>query len=696
MTAIATYALLAAGESPQDKRVQQAIEFLRKANITGVYAMGIRANVWDLIPQNATVQQSVRDDVIRLGTSAANHKPKGLYHYSITNTNSYDLSASQYGVLGMWALNQTGFDVPRAYWEWVDGVWKQKQRPDGGWAYNDGAKESTASMTAAGVATLFITQDYLYSSAGINCQGNITNLAIEKGLEWMSKNFNKVSGPYTWYGIERIGVASGYKYFGTTNWYQEGANSFVKSQSKVGSWESHGAIPGTSFGILFLVRGRAPVVMNKLQYDIGQKGGKSEVGHWNERPRDVANVTKYIAKNLEKDLNWQIVNLKVDVEEFHDAPILYLSGNQALNFTEDQEAKLKQFVEQGGMIFANADCGSSGGRTFTQSFIKLGQKLFPYEFRELPADHVIYTREQFPRAKWRNPPSVMGLSNGVRELMLLVPTADPARTWQINILKGKEDLYQLMANIFLYAVDKGQGGNLRYKGQTYIVNPNPKIKASSTLKLARIQYEGNWNPEPAGWRRMSAILHNDSKIDLVVDPVKAGEGKLAGHKVAHLTGTTKFTLPQAAKDELKKFVENGGTLIVDAAGGSPEFAHAAETMLGEMFPEHAQDLKTALKQDNPVYTLGGESDIQYRAYARQSLNGSLSVGRLRGILFGKRLGVIFSREDLSAGLVGEPMDGILGYDPKTATQLMQNILLYAQNPNAAPPAAKAEKKEAAK
>ena len=82
-----------------------------------------------------------------------------------------------------------------------------------------------------------------------------------------------------------------------------------------------------------------------------------------------------MGKQIERDLNWQIVNLKVPVEELHDAPILYIAGNQALDFTDDEQAKLRQFVEQGGMILGNADCGSP--TPSPNSFRKLGKKLFP-------------------------------------------------------------------------------------------------------------------------------------------------------------------------------------------------------------------------------------------------------------------------------------------------------------------------------
>ena len=37
--------------------------------------------------------------------------------------------------------------------------------------------------------------------------------------------------------------------------------------------------------------------------------------------------------------------------------------------------------------------------------------------------------------------------------------------------------------------------------------------------------------------------------------------------------------------------------------------------------------------------------------------------------------MIYSREDLSAGLVGQPTDGIFGYAPSSATAIMRNIVI---------------------
>ena len=55
--------------------------------------------------------------------------------------------------------------------------------------------------------------------------------------------------------------------------------------------------------------------------------------------------------------------------------------------------------------------------------------------------------------------------------------------------------------------------------------------------------------------------------------------------------------------------------------------------------------------------------------------GNLRSARIFGITENGRVAVYFSKEDLAAGLVGQPTDGILGYAPETATAIMRNMIL---------------------
>jgi hypothetical protein len=688
LTAIAVYAELAAGEAPTEAKLARSIAFLQNANIQGIYATGLRCQSWLLINDPKKLKPFIERDKQTLLAAVYAQAAKqqsdefGFYPYWFDKgpqpAGWYDRSVSQYGVLGVWALEQAGAEIPVSYWRVVDGAWRRAQHQDGGWSYRkaDGPDKgaSSTTMTAAGIATLFITQDYTLGN-DTGCKGNGVNPNIEAGLAWMDKHIQEALGGnyYGMYGIERIGVASGHKYFGTVDWFHVGADFLVKNQGTDGSWG--GDVPNTCFGLLFLARGRAPVVMNKLQYDVTGNNGKNVEGPWNERPRDAANFAHWMGgRSLEGFFNWQVVNLRVPIEELHDSPILYISGNKELDFNNVEIEKLRTFAQQGGLILGNADCNNTN---FAKSFEKLGEKLFPkYEFRELPASHPIFIDEQYPAVKWKSHPKVRGLSNGIRELMLLAPEADMARAWHTRSDKTKQDLYELGADIFLYAVDKK---NLTHKGETYIVKDDPGIQPTRNATLVRLEAGDNWDPEPAGWSRLAAILHNTDKVGLTVKKGKIDAQTLQGAKLADLTGTTAVLLNEAQRTALKNFVDQGGTLIVDAAGASADFASSAEAELKAIFgADAAKELGTPLPAASPVYNLPGAKveAIRYRKFAQKSVVGDLKSPRVRVITIKGRPAVFFSREDIAAGLTGESIDGVIGYDPATATALMRNIVLF--------------------
>jgi hypothetical protein len=219
--------------------------------------------------------------------------------------------------------------------------------------------------------------------------------------------------------------------------------------------------------------------------------------------------------------------------------------------------------------------------------------------------------------------------------------------------------------------------SLRRRGESYLVKANPKVKPTKTIKVARLQYSGNWDPEPGGWRRLAAVMNNTSKVTVETTPVKLVAGSLAGYTIAHMTGTDAFKLDALAQNEIKQFINKGGTLIIDSTGGSSAFASAAEAELAAMFPDASTQLADALPMDHAIYAKGEKlPTIAYRNFARTRV-GQLKGPQLRAVKVGDRAAIIYSREDLSVGLVGHAVDGIVGYDPDSATALMRNTLLYA-------------------
>ena len=211
-------------------------------------------------------------------------------------------------------------------------------------------------MTCAGIASLLVARDYLDDNGlkATAADRPTSSPAADAGLDQLDRGDNCVNGifrpaglsamggaGYGLYGLERVGLASGYKYFGAHDWYAELAGHLIGEQRADGAWGRGSAAQtevDTAYCLLFLARGRHPILYNKLRYD----------GRWNDRPRDVAHLARFAAKQLERPLNWQVVNLRRDWFDWMDAPVLYVSGEQPPKMTDHDYANLRDFALGGG------------------------------------------------------------------------------------------------------------------------------------------------------------------------------------------------------------------------------------------------------------------------------------------------------------------------------------------------------------
>ena len=181
---------------------------------------------------------------------------------------------------------------------------------------------------------------------------------------------------------------------------------------------------------------------------------------------------------------------------------------------------------------------------------------------------------------------------------------------------------------------------------------------------------------------MAALLRNEQKIDLTIETLELGTNKLDNtYAFASLTGTAAFKLSPAMKDELKKYVEGGGTLLADSCGTAGGFATDVEADLCSTFTPGKSQLPV-LPVAHAIYATEFPSqpkitEVEYRLYARKVLTGELKSPRLRGADVAGRTAVYFSAEDLSTALVGHAVDGVPGYTPRSATQIVQHLLLTA-------------------
>ena len=207
----------------------------------------------------------------------------------------------------------------------------------------------------------------------------------------------------------------------------------------------------------------------------------------------------------------------------------------------------------------------------------------------------------------------------------------------------------------------------------------PSRAPARTIQLARLRYDGNWDPEPLAWERFGRLLTAERAIEVEAQPIDILKLPACGAIVGHLTGTAAISLSADQRAAIKKFITGGGTLLIDAAGGSREFADSASKMLGEMFSPSAL---RPLLLDAAIYNppdMKIDTVLYTRAARIRSEGLSKHTPLLRGITVDGRVAVMFSDLDITAGLLGIGAMDCAGYRARSAFEIARNVLLYAAN-----------------
>lgn len=147
--------------------------------------------------------------------------------------------------------------------------------------------------------------------------------------------------------------------------------------------------------------------------------------------------------------------------------------------------------------------------------------------------------------------------------------------------------------------------------------------------------------------------------------------------VAAMTGTASVKFGADELAALRSYLLAGGTLLVDAGGGSKAFAASIEAQLGGLLPGGSFEV---IPSDHALYTKAGPAieKVRYRKALRTTLAEPTNP-RLRGVTHNGRLVIIFSPDDLTAGLVRYSRWELRGYEPLSSFELARNALLYASD-----------------
>ncbi|MBX6312883.1 MAG: DUF4159 domain-containing protein, partial [Isosphaeraceae bacterium] len=600
-SSLVTLALLTAGEPPDAPHMARALQFLSHFSpreINNTYAIALQTMAFAAADPLKYRRQIATNAEWLEAAQIHNRIAAGAWGYNASRSGG-DNSNSQYALLGLNAASEAGFQVDPRVWALARHYWRACQGFDGGWGYRANMqRSSTASMTCAGISSLIIAglrlvrdQEDLVGDQIQGCGRSEIDVSLTRAIDWLGTNFrvteNVGAGPqwkyYYLYGLERAGRLTGLRYFGGHDWYREGAEEIVRRQDpQTGAWSGEGTTPivTTSFALLFLAKGRAPVVINKLVHGPGRD--------WNNDRDDVRNLVEFVARDWGHLLTWQTVDPDAaSLEELLQAPILFVNGHEAPIFTGEAKKRLREFIEQGGFLFAEACCGRAA---FDQGFRSLLKEVFPepeYELHRLANDHAVWrvTHALDPDAF-----PLWGIEHGCRTVVIYSPQ-DLSCGWNLMASHARRSrvvkALQVGQNVVDYATGREMPADkLDVREVTKPILEQPKRGA---LHIAKLRHGGDWNIAPLAIPHLTASLREKLHFDVVINhrEIAPGDPNLVHYPLIYLHGRQGFSFTAKEQAALRRHLEpGGGTLFVDAACGSPAFDTSFRKFVAELLPDH--------------------------------------------------------------------------------------------------------------
>ena len=686
VTALATYALLEAGVSPDDKALAAALEKVRQTpnQLTYVVSLKILAlSAADPKRYRQAIQESA-DWLIQTqhttggwgygwspgetpGAAGSLRKTRAEMELRQAYQRP-DLSNTQFAVLALSEAQRAGARVPIEVWQKVDRHFRVTQLPGGGWGYtyqDPDPEEAYGSMTAAAVASLYLVADRLVPQESADTAAD-RQAAIERGVEWITRRYSISANPgrglawyYFWlYSLERVGVVSGQRTFGSHDWFREGTALLVNGQRPDGSWTDR--LYHDALCLLFLAKGYKPLLIQRLEWS----------GSWRRDPRDLDHLVRFLGTQVGGDVvAWRSLDAAAPVADYLAAPILHVTGRGPLKMSPAAASTLKTYVEQGGLILFDA---AGGDPAFIDSVRRLAADLFPEsKFEPLAADHPVY------RAVDRVAPAGLETLNlGCRAALLLAPRG-LAEAWAAADPDRPDDALRLGRNLAVYATGNDTLPD-RLSEATVLEMPPAQPPPRGALRIGQIQHDGDWQPRPYALPALLKTLADRFGVAVYsrTVPLRLTDEALGTFPVLTMTGHYTFRLSDAEREALKGYLDRGGFLWAVACCGRPAFDKAFRDLVAGLFPDSPLE---ELPPDHPIYSGKVGAPISTVAYSPAIKAESPDLARpvLYGLVRNGHLVIVYSPYGMAEGLDGIKTYGARAYAPDDARRLAVNILLYA-------------------
>jgi len=193
------------------------------------------------------------------------------------------------------------------------------------------------------------------------------------------------------------------------------------------------------------------VTVARLQYDGG--------GNWYWGRSAIGNLHAFLKENTAIPVRDIEVNVKATDPDLNGYPFLFMTGHGNIVFTDEEAAALRNYLEQGGFLFAN------DSYSLAASIRREMKKVFPdREFVEIPFSHPVYhSRFDFPNGLPKihkhdgKPPQGFGISVGDRLCVFFAYESDIGDGWEDEEVyndppEKREAALKMGANLVTYAL----------------------------------------------------------------------------------------------------------------------------------------------------------------------------------------------------------------------------------------------------
>jgi len=112
-------------------------------------------------------------------------------------------------------------------------------------------------------------------------------------------------------------------------------------------------------------------------------------GEWKTRHVGLSVLLHTFNEKTQVPVKYAVREAQLSDPKLFDLPLLYLTGHETFVLGEEEIARLRKYLLNGGMLFAEACCGRKG---FDASFRDLMKKVFPDSpLRPIPPEHALFT-----------------------------------------------------------------------------------------------------------------------------------------------------------------------------------------------------------------------------------------------------------------------------------------------------------------